>query len=94
VENWLVLLEKMGSCEMYIWVYTLCTFLPWRWKVLRVSNGAAFALVDHTFFSCLVQMPLCSLDCLRVVLLDVVFNQPQPAHIVALFDGFEPNRFD
>jgi hypothetical protein len=34
------------------WVYKLCTFLPWRWEMLHVSNGStfAFALVDHTFF--------------------------------------------
>ncbi len=44
--------------------------------------------------SCLVQMPLCSLDCLRVVLLDIAFSQNWPAHIVSRFDGFEPSPFD
>ncbi len=44
--------------------------------------------------SCLVQMPLCSFDCLRIVFLDVAFSQHRPAHIVSRFDGFEPSQFD
>ena len=44
--------------------------------------------------SCLVQMPLCSFYCLRVVFLDISFGQHQPAHVVSCFDGFEPSLFD
>jgi hypothetical protein len=44
--------------------------------------------------SCLVQMPLCSFDCLGVVLLDVAFGQHRPAHVVSCFDGFELSQFD
>ncbi len=44
VRNWPVWLENMVSCTMYVWVYTLCTFLQWRWEVSHVSNGATFAL--------------------------------------------------
>ncbi len=61
--------------------------------MLHVSNGAVFALVDHNFFSCLVQMPLCGFNCFGVVLLDVAFSQHWPAHVVARFDGFEPSQF-
>jgi hypothetical protein len=42
--------------------------------------------------SCLVQMPLCSFDYLRIVLLDIVFSQHWPAHVVSRFDGFEPSQ--
>ncbi len=42
-------------------------------------------------FSLLIQMSLCSFNCLGLVLLDAVFSQHQPAHIVARFDGFEPS---
>jgi hypothetical protein len=42
-------------------------------------------------FSCLVQMPLCSFDCLGVVFLGIAFSQLWPAHVVACFDGFEPS---
>jgi hypothetical protein len=48
--NWLVWLENMVLRTMYVWVYTLCTFLPWKLEVLHVSNGALFVLVDHIFF--------------------------------------------
>jgi hypothetical protein len=40
-------------------------------------------------FSCLIQMPLCGSDCLRVVLQDIAFSQHWPAHVVACFDGFQ-----
>ncbi len=39
---------------------------------------------------CLVQMPLCSFDCLGIVFLDVAFSQHWPSHVVFHFDGFEP----
>jgi hypothetical protein len=45
-------------------------------------------------FSCLVQMPLCGFDYPGVVLLDVVFSQHRPAHVVACFDGFEKSQYD
>ncbi len=48
--NWPVWLENMVSRTMYVWVYTLRTFLPWRWEVLHVSSGVALTLVDCTFF--------------------------------------------
>ncbi len=41
--------------------------------------------------SCLVQMPLCGLNCLGIVLLDVAFSQHWLAHIVSRFDSFEPS---
>jgi hypothetical protein len=41
--------------------------------------------------SCLVQMPLCSFDCLGMVLLDVVFIQHWSSHVISCFDGFEPS---
>jgi hypothetical protein len=44
--------------QMYVWVYTLCTFLPWRCGVLHVSNGTAFALMDRTFFFFGLDAPL------------------------------------
>ncbi len=47
--NWPVWFENMDLHTMNVWVYTLRTFLQWR-EVSRVLNGAAFALVDHTFF--------------------------------------------
>jgi hypothetical protein len=51
----------------------------------RLSFGGPYVL------SCLVQMPLCGFDCLRVVLLDFAFSQHSPAHVVSYFDGFEPS---
>jgi hypothetical protein len=57
-------------------------------QLCRLNIGGPYIL------SCLVQMPLCSVDCLGVVLLDVAFSQHQPAHVVSHFDGFEPSRFD
>jgi hypothetical protein len=44
--------------------------------------------------SCLIQMSLCSFDCLGVVLLDIVFSQHWSARVVAHVDGFEPSLFD
>jgi hypothetical protein len=38
----------------------------------------------------LVQMPLCSFNCLGIVLLDIAFSQHWPSHLVSHFDGFEP----
>jgi hypothetical protein len=45
-------------------------------------------------FFYLVQMPLCSFDYLKVVLLDVAFCQHQPVHVVSPVAGFEPSQFD
>ncbi len=50
IGNWLVWSENMVLHYMYVWVYTSCTFLPWRWEVLHVSSGVALTLVDRTFF--------------------------------------------
>jgi hypothetical protein len=50
MENWPVWLENVVSCTMYVWVYTLHTFLLWRWEVSHVSRGVAFTLVVRTFF--------------------------------------------
>jgi hypothetical protein len=44
--------------------------------------------------SCLVQMPLCSFNCLGIVFLDIAFCQHLSAHVVSRFDGFEPSQFD
>ncbi len=54
----------------------------------RLNFGGPYIL------SCLVQMPLCGFDCLGVVFLDVAISKDWPAHIVSLFDGFEPSQFD
>ncbi len=48
--NWPVWLENMVLRTMYVWVFTLRTFLPWRWEVSYVSIGVALTLVDRTFF--------------------------------------------
>jgi hypothetical protein len=40
------------------------------------------------------QMPLCGFSCIWVVLLDAVFSQHWPAHVVARFDGLDPSQFD
>jgi hypothetical protein len=50
MKNWPVWLEYMVSRTMYVWVYTLRNFLPWRWEVSHVSSGVALTLVDCTFF--------------------------------------------
>ncbi len=44
--------------------------------------------------SCLVQMPLCGFDDFEIVLVDVVFCQHWPAHVVSRFVGFEPSQLD
>ncbi len=54
----------------------------------RINFGGPYVL------SCLVQMPLCSFNCLGVILLDVAFSQHWPAHVVSGFDIFEPRQFD
>jgi hypothetical protein len=52
------LVGKLVLHTIFVWVYTSRTFLPWRWEVLHVSNGAAFALVDPTFFLFGLDAPL------------------------------------
>ncbi len=54
----------------------------------RLNFGGPYSLF------CLIQMLLCSLNCLGVVFLDIAFSQHWPAHIVFCFDGFEPSQFD
>ncbi len=44
--------------------------------------------------SCLVQVPLCSFGSFGIVLLDIMFCQHWPSHVISRFDGFEPSRFD
>ena len=64
--------------------------------VVEVGGVACFQWCPLHFggpyiLSCLVQMPLCSFNCLGIVLLDVAFCQHRPAHVVSCFDGFEPS---
>ncbi len=91
--NWLVCLENMNSYHVRLGIHVV------HFLAVEVGGVACFQRRRLFFggpyiFSSLVQRPLCSFNCLGVVLLDVAFSQHQPAHVVACFDSFEPSRFD
>jgi hypothetical protein len=81
-------------------VYHVCLGVHIVYLLAVEVGGVACFQRHHLNFgglyvlSCLVKMPLCGLDCLGIVLLDIAFCQHRPAHIVSHFDGFEPSRFD
>ena len=58
IGNWLVWLENMVSCTLYILVYTSPTFFPWIWEVLHVLIGRGFSLVERMFFLVWFKYPL------------------------------------
>ncbi len=94
MRNWPIRLENMVSCtHVHLGVHIA------HLLALEVGGVTCFQWCCLNFggpyiLPCLVQMPLCSIDCLGVVFLDVAFSQHQPEQVDSHFDGYEPSQFD